>query len=310
MARLLILTDRDGDDADWKGTLVWRIIKSLAEAQHEVVVACTVDFDDPPVSHPRLSVIRPVNSWRIDQLPKLMKAILTFQPQVIQTFAIQDRGLWPKLSLWPYFSAVCAVMPGLKRVSTIFDNEDVGSMLENWNKQASTVAMFSQTFAQEMSGTLGRLADVLPLDLPLEIAGGAPALDVAVIPSSVSDWEFPEQNLIHVRDLLHRYPQTTVKIIGGWGIWSASQKREGWKILESVAARVQMREPMAFDPFLREIEDAREFWLEPVRRNSWRFLLCTQIARQLGKKVLMGTPLKYEMPLGSTANSLSRIYST
>src|SRR4051812_6517722 len=104
MARLLILTDRESDDTDWKARVVWRIIESLAEAHHEVLVASPVAFDQPPVSHPRLNVIRPITSWRIDQLPKLAKVLLTFQPNVVQTFALQDNGLWPKLSIWPYLA--------------------------------------------------------------------------------------------------------------------------------------------------------------------------------------------------------------
>ncbi|MGZ3723236.1 MAG: hypothetical protein ACXVA9_09915 [Bdellovibrionales bacterium] len=309
MARLLILTDRAPDDADWKGALIWRIILSLAESQHEVLVATTLELGDDVITHPRLNIIRPVNSWRIDQLPKLAKVLLTYRPQVIHTFALQDKGLWPAFSLWPYFTGMCAVIPGLKRFSTVFDADDTGKSTANWHQQSTRLTVFSQGHSTEFSMQFERPAEIVPLDLDHEGHGEPVDPSVALIPTPVSEWKKPEENLRHVRDLLQRHPETTLRIVGGWGDWEPSRRREGWKILGPVAARVNMTQPMNYRAFVGELQTAGAIWLEPLRRNSWKFLLCTRLANQLGKELFIASPLGFELLPGSTANSLSRLYS-
>jgi hypothetical protein len=312
MARVLILTDRGPGDADWKGDLVWRIILSLAESQHEVLVACTQKFDEHPMTHSRLNIIRPVHSWRADQLPKLVRVLMSFQPQVVHTFALQDHGLWPALSLWPYFSGMCAVYPGLKRFSTLFDAHDYeGPASAGWHRQATKLTVFSEGHATELATRFDRPIEIVPLDFEHEPPDGENSGgEGALIPAPVSEWNSPRQNLLHVRELLHRHPELTLKIIGGWGDWPASERREGWKILGSVAGRVHLTEPVDYHALTDELREAGQLWLEPLRRNSWKFLLCMRLASQLGKEFLVASPLGFEWLPGSTANSLSRLYAT
>ena len=308
MTRLLILTDRAPDDADWKGALVWRIILSLCESQHEVLVACTQEFSDYPVSHPRLNIVRPVKSWRVDQLPKLAKLLLSYQPQVIHTFALQDK-FWPALSLWPYFTSFCAAIPGIKRFSTIFDSNDYGKSTFNWHQQATKLTVFSQGHSTELDLEFDREIEIVPLDLDHEITVESSDESIALIPSPVSQWKNPEDNLRHVCNLLQRHPEKTLRIIGGWGEWEPSRRREGWKILEPVVARVELTEPMNYHAFVDELRRAGSVWLEPIRRNSWKYLLCTRLSQQLGKDLLISSPLGFELQSGSTANCLSRLYT-
>ena len=61
MARVLVLTDRASDDGGWKGALIWQIIQSLAESQHEVLVATPLAAERVPLTHARLTVTSALN---------------------------------------------------------------------------------------------------------------------------------------------------------------------------------------------------------------------------------------------------------
>jgi hypothetical protein len=310
MARLMILTDRAPHDPDWKGAVIWRTILSLCETHHEVLVATSKSLDEIPLTHSRLTVIRPVKSWRADQLPKLVRVLMTYQPQVIHAFALQDGGLWPSLTLWPYFSAMCMVIPGLKRYSTVFDSDDCGAGVASWHQNPSRLTAFSPGHSEEFGGQFSRPVEVTPLDLEHEggRADSANSSD-ALIPVPVSEWENSEKNLVYVRDLLLRHPEVSLKIVGGWGDWPSTRRREGWQVLGPVAGRVNMGDPLDYRNFVDELRRAGALWLEPLKRKSWKFLLCSQLANQLGKELFVASPLGFELLAGSTANSLSRLYS-
>jgi hypothetical protein len=79
--------------------------------------------------------------------------------------------------------------------------------------------------------------------------------------------------------------------------------------LESVAGRVALTEPLGLDQFVEEVQACETVWLQPLHKHSWKFLLSSQLARQLGKKIFLSQPLEFELPSGSTANSLSRLYN-
>jgi len=310
MARLLILTDRTPLDSDWKGALVWKIILSLSESQHEVLVATTCDLESIEVQHPRLTVVKPVTSWRVDQLPKLVKLLLTYQPQIVHAFGLQTENLWPPLSLWPMFAGMCAVMPGVKRFSTLFDARDCGTASMAWHKQATRLTVFNDAASKSLSHLVERPLESVPLDLEVSVSPEqSDEAPLVLVPANVSEWEHPIHGLVHIRDHLNRHPATNFKIVGGWGDWPPSKRKEGWQILEAVASRVHMCEPVSYATFVDMLASADSLWLEPLHRESWKFYLSSGLAEHLKKRVYVSSPARVSAAVGSTANSLSRLYN-
>lgn len=311
MARLLVLTDLPPDDTAWKGALTWRIILSLAESHHEVMVLTPVELEKIQITHPRLLVTRPVDSWRVDQLPMIAKVLLTYQPQIIHSFAFQARSGWPSLSVWPYLNAMTKVIPNLRRFSTLFEDADCAlrdpSLI--WHRGSLLTTVFSEQHKARVATRLGGQVEVLPLDLEFKNLESDSQNREALIPAPVSEWKSPEHGLKHLAEFLLRYPETSVRIVGGWGDWPQSRRKDGWQILASVAEKVSMTEALSFAKLISELRSKDMMWLEPLCADSWKYLLCSQLALQLNKKIFITSHKRPELMAGSTANSLSRLYS-
>jgi hypothetical protein len=311
MARIMTLTDCAPDDTGWKGAISWRIIQALAESHHEVLVLTTLDLERIQLTHPRLTVTRPIQTWRVDQLPKLTKILLTYKPQIIHTFALTPSRLWPALTIWPYFNSICALIPGLKRVATLFDAQDASASdpAYKWLEGSKPITVFSEEHRAALSRQLDRSIEVVPLDLESDTGDTKSVVNARIlIPAAVSEWQDPHQGLRHLVEYLLRRPETSAQIVGGWGDLPHSERKVGWQILEGVAARVMMLEHLSLKRFLPELEASDELWLEPLRRDSWKFLLCMRLAQQMHKRLFVSSPITLALPSGSTANSLSRLY--
>jgi hypothetical protein len=306
MAKVLVLTDRTPDDTDWKGALTWRTILALAECQHEVLVATPAPFERIGVTHPRLNIIRPIQSWAVSQLPKLAKTLLTYRPDVVHTFALNRSKLWPSLSLWPFFSA----LPGFKKIVTLFEPSDCDSkqLAFEWYRSANRLTVFSEEMRHSLGKSLARALEVLPLDFDLE-PSLAESQRRLLIPASVAEWREPLLNLEHMADYLRHNPEIEMRIIGGWGDYPQSERKQAWNMLGECAARLSLSEGVSLPEFVKQLRGAQGIWLEPLPRDSWRFLLSSQLARQLGKGLIVSTPPSLALAAGSTANSLSRIYT-
>jgi hypothetical protein len=306
MARLLVLTDRIPEDPDWKGALAWQIIQSLAEAQHEVLVA-TPHAGEIDITHPRLQVTSPIKSWRVDQMPKLAKLILTHQPRIVHTFALRPSSMWPALSLWPYLNALCQTLR-IRRYTTLFEAEDWSPTQSHfvWHRQADGLTVFREQDREKLKQVITGPSEIMPLELAgvrSESTGHA-----VIVPAPVDQWSDPERGLSHLAQYLLSRPNHSLRIIGGFGDWPASKRREGWKILEPVTARVSLTEPVSLTTLMREMEESALVWLEVLPRESWKFLISIQLARQLGREVYLSSPVEPGAISGSSANRLSRLY--
>lgn len=313
MARLAVLTDRLPSDPSWKGAYTWEIIRQLCETQHEVAVFTTQDPDLIPLTHSRLTVARPASSFSAEKLPKWAQALLVYRPEVVQTFPLDQSSRWPSLSVWPYLDAFCKVMPGLKRVSTMFDREDFATGLAThpWHQGADSWTVFSAPLESEARHVFQGRIDAVPLD---EITWADEEFEsedrgYMFVPAPVSEWRHRNHGLALLADYLIRHSGTTAVINGGWGDLSLSERRKGWSALVPVASRVRLLEAQPLNRFAARARSASRVWVEALAPDTWRYLLSVRIAESLGKE-LIGAHTMPALPAGSTANFLSRIYLT
>ncbi len=311
MARVVILTDRMPGDLDWKGDVVWQIVRSLAESQHDVQVFTTEDPDQVPFSHPRMNVARPANSWGVETLLKWTQAILSFKPDVIHTFALKPQKRWSWLSIFPILSGTAQLLP-VTRVCTFFEPQDfnnVNSSLNTWYLHSQHWTVFtSATEFEARKRFCGRI-DVVPWGevwLPDHLE--APADHFAFVPSPVSEWTNPEHGLVMLADWLRRSDGLCAFINGGLGSLRLAERRKAWSRLAEVSAQVRMLEPLNFTQLGRYIGGAQKLWLACEPRTSWRMCLSLQVAQQLAIPTVGAPEVVGSSKSGSTANFLSRLY--
>lgn len=311
MARVLVLTDLNPQDTQWKGAVSWRIIQSLAESQHEVLVVTPLALENITLTHSRLTVTRPISSWRADQMIPLSRVLLRFRPQVIHTFALEPSRMWPNLTLWPYLTALTKMVPKLRRISTLFDEADapLGHPGFEWHQTADAVTVFCERHRARLEARLKRSIQVVPLEEMPEIAM-EPVVGRVLVPAAVSEWTHPETGLQLLAGFCERHPEARPYILGGWGDWTALQRKEGWRLLEKVSERVHMSEELPLAEFSGELRASSALWLEPLAQDSWRYLLSSHLARQMNKQVYLPNEWSPALTRGSTANSLSRLYLT
>lgn len=309
MSRVLVFTDRDSEDSGWKGALIWQTILGLAESQHEVMVASPLESDRAGFTHPRLTVTRPVTSWRADQIVPLTRLLFTYQPQVIQTFALKTSAFWPALSVWPYLQGLCRTMPHLQRISTLFDEDDAATAdaTFRWHQSAHTVTVFSEHQRARCEQRFGRQAIVVPMEITPLIAQSSP-LSGVIVPAPVSEWHDPQGGLLRLARFCGEDQSLNVHILGGWGDWTARQRKQGWICLQKVAERVRFHPDFSFNEFATIAQTAERLWLEPLRQDSWRYLLATTLGAKYGRKMTLPGGWTPSVNAGSTANSLARIY--
>ncbi len=285
MARLAVLIDRPPQDPEWKGAMAWNIILSLAESQHEVLALTTCDLGEIEIAHPRLNMARPASSFGLQHLPKWLRAIFQFQPQVVHTFALKNHRA-RALTVWPMLESGLNVMRGVQRYSTSFSDEDLSPF-------------------KEVSA---------PLELPLpldsarteEIFSRRLESTNIVVPAPVSEWPRWQASLLLLNEFLLNHRELHVAIIGGWGDLTLSDRRAGWNILEHVVQQVHMTEPMTFEKFVHFARQSGGIWLRPLAPNSWRTLAAAHIAKTFSLPTWGDVP---DLQTGSTANFLSRLYS-
>ena len=309
MARVLVLTDRTPSDPEWKGAFIWRTILSLAECHHEVLVATPVLSDLIPFTHPRLNIIRPVTSWRIDQLPKLIKAIFSFRPDIIHTFALTSSRLWPSLSVWPFLSMI----PAKKRITTLFETEDgrEDSAVFDWYKNSGRITVFGDHQRNALGRIFSRAMDSIPLDF--EVPANEDSLmrdsDTLLIPAAVDQWTDVRAGFSQVAEWLHLHPDGRAHVLGGWRKFPVTARKEIWRNLGSLGAQIDLSEEAGLEVFLTELRRSNSLCLTPLHKDSWKFTLSSQLGRQLGKPVITSRSEGPELVAGSTANSLSRLYA-
>jgi hypothetical protein len=273
---LAVIVDRPPDDPEWKGAIAWNIILSLAESQHEVLALTTCDLSEIEISHPRLNMARPAPSFSLRHLPKWLRAIFQFQPEVIHTFALKLQG--PRaLTVWPLLESGLSVMPRVRRFSTALSDSDL----------------------------LPFPAVSAPFELPSGTATGEKSSTV-LIPAAVSEWPRWQESLLLLNEFLMSNRELHVEILGGWGDLPLSDRRNGWQMLENVVQQVHMRDALSFTEFIEAARVSGGIWLRSLPSNSWRALVATYTAKELGLPTWGDLP---ELKTGSTANFLSRLYS-
>lgn len=310
MARLAVLTDRLPGDRDLKGAYAWEIIRALAESQHEVTVFTTHDPERIDVSHPRLNVARPANAFTVDKMPRWTQALLTCRPEVIHTFAPAARTAWPKFTVWPYLDAVCRVLPGMKRVSTMFDAQDFAATnpAHAWHLGSDTWTLFAPAQESAARSVFQGRIEVVPLDEPLALERDEDGeRGFTFVPAPVSEWARPLASLARLAQYLRENPGTNVVVNGGWGDLPLSQRRQGWALMMDVATRVRLLESLPLARFHAHVARAASVWVEGLDPRSWRRLVSERTAQNLGKP-LIGSPLATPELDGSTVNFISRLY--
>lgn len=311
MARVLVLTDRPVHDSEWKGFYIWNVILSLAESQHEVLVLTTLDPSEINVSHPRLQIAQPASHWRVDQLTKWTQAIMQFRPEIVHTFALNPQNLWSGLTVWPYLYGVLQAFPRVRRISTFFDEDDISlSSTGFWHTGADQWTLFMPSSEDLAKSCYKGPIDLAPLELntPEEnLPAPSESRRVVVIPAPVSEWVHPQLDLFLLNDFLERSPQTEVHIVGGWGTTSLLDRKTGWQSLSPHVHRVQMLGEHTPAQFMKTLSRSHGIWLGALSPKKWKHFLSAQLAHQMRLPVFGGV-----VPLvsGSTANFLSRLYST
>lgn len=310
MARVLILTDRHPLDPDWKGAVAWKLILSLSESQHQVLVLTTQDPETISITHPRLTIARPAKTWDARQLPKFLQGILLFRPEVIHTFALKPTRLWKSLSLWPYLHAACRVLPGVQRFSTVFEAGDLPEDDPSWPWHIGShrTVVFSNEDKRALEGQLTRGTEVSPLEIEALAEFDEPddSTPYILIPAPVDEWGHPQRDLLILAKYLQENPGVHARVAGGWGDWPTSSRRIAWSKIMDVADRLHMLEPLDFQTLLRTARAARVIWCEPLVKDSWRGLLAAQVAQALNVPLTGGRPA---LAHGSTANFLSRLFA-
>ncbi len=347
MARLLVFADREPGDAEWKGSVVWDTIQSLAEAHHEVLALTPLDLSLlESVSHPRLTLAQPAPSFGLRYMGRWLRAILQFQPQIVHTFALRgDRppdtggsmrksdmngrrefsGVWAsalrladQVSAWPAMVQSLNAFPGVQRWSTVLDERDfapfrvVRSPLELRVLGARSGSDEERAAGDESHEWL----DSLPQDLSDSTSGLVspsdhsplfPFANYLVIPAPVSEWSRPQVDLLMLVDFLENNADIGACVVGGWGDWDLRQRRDGWNLLGALSARVHLTAPMNLDGLASLAQMSRGLWLRPLAPSSWRAIVAHRLADTFSLPT-HGTPAR-SLPSGSTANFLSRLYS-
>jgi len=310
MARVLVLTDRHPLDSDWKGAVAWNLIRSLAESQHQVLVLTTLDPETIDVTHPRLTIARPAQSWSAAALPKFLQGILLFQPEVVHTFAVKPSRLWQSLTLWPYLNKALMVLPALKRFSTLFESADLPEEDPSlsWHRGSHRNVVFSPEQKAALQRQLSRSIEVSPLEI--EALAGEPGEKTGppyvLVPAPVGEWNNPSRDLLVLAKFLEERPELHAHVVGGWGDWPASSRRAAWSKMMPVADRLHMLEPMTLNQLMTHSRLCRALWCEPLVRDSWRELVAAQIAASLDIPAHGSRPALNQ---GSTANFLSRLFA-
>ncbi len=309
MARIAVLTDRSPNDFDWKGAFIWKLILSLSESQHQVLVLTPQEIENLSITHSRLTIARPAIHWRADKLPQYAQALLQFRPDIIHTFALKPERSWSQLTLWPYLNAAMTAFPHIRRYSTLFDSEDIDAKYSNWiwHQGSHALTVFTPTFQAQARQIYQGQIEISPLEfeVPDEVHTTVEE-DVWLIPAPVSEWNMPQTDLQILTQALELEPERRVKIIGGWGDSLASEKRQGWKTLVTVAGQVSMGDPLNLSDFVHAASGVRAFWMNSLPINSWRSLLAQEVAKRLDKELIGVAPVG--LP-GSTSNFISRLYS-
>lgn len=280
MARLVTICDRAPSDTDWKGAIVWKTILGLAESQHEVLALTPLDPSEVEIAHPRLTIVRPAESFSFLMLGRWLRAVFQFQPEIIQTFALRMPG---RLSSWPVLAQTLLAFPGVQRYSTVFAEEDYAPF-----------ARISAPF------------DAAEFSLGGETSPANSNNSYVVIPAPVSEWQKPIVDILMLGDYLEQNPGVDACVVGGWGEAGLLDRREGWGLLGPLSARVRMLPSMQFPDFVNLARASRGLWLRSLRANSWRGFVSSHVAQVLQLPTIGATPL---LNAGSTANFLSRLYS-
>jgi hypothetical protein len=314
MSKLLILTDRHPRDRDWKGAFAWDLIRGLAESQHQVLVLTTTDPKTIEVAHPRLTIARPAPSWRADNLPRFLQAILSFQPDVIHTFHPGQTKRFSALTIWPYLHSACFVLPRMRRFSTFFENQDLLAKdpALSWHQGSERGNAITAAQARRLNERLKIPVDVLPLEMELprtlEDDEDSSWVDskYILVPAPVSAWTHPQVDLNSLRQFLLNHPEWSARIVGGWGDLPLSERRTGWQELMTVADRVSLLDGIDIVEFSRQLREAQAVWLETLDPDRWAFVLAAHMAETVGKTIYGAKPM---LESGSPANFLSRLYS-
>jgi len=324
VARVLVLTDLSADDQSWKGPVAWQIILSLVQSQHEVRVLMPRSNQEIPFTHPLLTVVQPVTSWRLDQLPSLLRAVIQFRPDILQTFAPMASQTWPAMTVWPFLTRMAQLTPRLRRVSTLFDEHDCrlkdGSY--EWHRSADVITLFSQRHQARLESRIHRATHLLPLELPSphvqltstarEVGPTAEAESTprrVLVPAPVSEWRFHSTGLEMLVAFQQRHPECETYVLGGWGSWTPHERKIGWKILEPIGSRVHLVEDLRWSAFRQELSKADTVWMETLSQESWRYLLTLHLARQENRRLFLPSEWTPSLTGGSTANFLSRLYA-
>jgi hypothetical protein len=311
MARLAVLTDRLPDDPSWKGAYIWEIIRGLAESQHEVAVFTTEDPERISMTHPRLTVARPAPAWSVDRMARWAQALLNYRPEVIHTFALKESTLWPRLTVWPYLDVLCKVLPGTKRISTMFETEDFAPAA-TWHSGSSHWTVFSPEQAAAARLVFNGKVEVAPIDdLMWPACEEDQAFDergFLLVGAPVSEWRERTETLKQIAAQLRAEPALHVWINGGWGDLSLSERKQGWQALMDVSSRVRLIEMQGLRGFFARAQAAGKIWTEGLPQDSWRRLITLRIAKQLGKEPVGASRESAVLASGSTTNFLSRIY--
>ena len=289
MARLAVLTDRAPNDSEWKGHFAWNIILSLAESQHEVLALTTLDPASIEVAHSRLTVVRPAAGWSLLHSPKWIRALFQFRPEIVHTFSLKPTKTPKALTIWPLLESALSAMPRIRRYSTSLSNSDFAPFrgietpleLQHTSRIQDTVNSIQDTEQQPNIGSV-------------------------IVPGAVSEWHRPQSDLLLLNEFLLSNRETHAHVIGGWGDWTLSERRSGWKTLEEVQSQVTMGPALDFAGFVELARTSRGFWLRCFHGNSWRSLVAAHVARQLTLATWGEVP---QLNVGSSANFLSRLYS-
>ncbi len=214
------------------GSHAFEVATIVAEHRNEVrVITTRSDELQLPSSHwsSHLEILAPIVSWSALEMPKILRILFEFRPDII--FLVQPHGNYHRkiFSLFQFLVYPFPFLPTAKTVFCLFDLTPPYNELKFYRhllEKSNVITVFNEKQKHLVHEVLRRdhlkVVDVLPFPSPLaqnplkeiELPTAFPEKFLA-IPGSLSDHREPEILFESLYQFLQKFPYFGVLILGG-----------------------------------------------------------------------------------------------